>query len=50
VIPRPKRAGGDPTTHDALGTSEADGTVPVAGLSIFDPVYMQYRSVKVTPV
>jgi S-DNA-T family DNA segregation ATPase FtsK/SpoIIIE len=33
VTPRPKRAGGDPTTDETA-------TVPVAGLSVFDPVFM----------
>src|SRR6266508_2235421 len=35
VTPRPKRAGGNPANSD--GT---DSTVPVGGLSVFDPVFM----------
>jgi DNA segregation ATPase FtsK/SpoIIIE, S-DNA-T family len=50
VIPRPKRAGGNPTGeppggpdndgHDRHDRHDRDGLLPVAGLSIFDPVFM----------
>ncbi|MGH8879831.1 MAG: FtsK/SpoIIIE domain-containing protein, partial [Stackebrandtia sp.] len=52
VFPRPNRTGGNPTnTPDTLDSSgprdasdsldaEGNGIVPVAGLSIFDPVFM----------
>src|SRR5215475_3979635 len=47
VLPRPKRAGGNPTgeppgglDNDGHDGHDRDGIVPVAGLSIFDPVFM----------